>query len=250
MKLKKLSLLLICIFVLNLNAMNVSDKNDIKQIINTIKSKNKYKIADIISYPLSRVHPLSDIKDKKDFEEKFDYIFDSNLLNLISTSKIDEDYSRVGYRGVIFKRGLLWIDDGKIIAINYSSKKELEVKKLIESDERNIIHSSLKGYSKARLNGNTKKFHIRIDELKNGKYRYSSWSKTKSISDKPDLVLVNGKVKFEGSGGNHHYTFKNNKYTYRCHVIIIGHDTSPPGILEVLKGEKVILSKPFVNLEQ
>jgi hypothetical protein len=250
MKLKRFSLLLICIFVLNLNAMSVSDKNDIKQIINTIKSKNKHKIADVISYPLSRTHPLSDIKTKKDFVEKFDYIFDSNLLNLISTSNIEKDYSRVGYRGIIYGNGLFWIDEGKIIAKNYSSKKEQELKKQIESNQRNIIHSSLKDYLKTSLSGNTKNFHIRIDELQNGKYRYSSWSKTKNISDKPDLVLVNGELKFEGSGGNHRYTFTNNKYTYICHVIIIGHNTSPPGILEVLKGEKVILSKPFVNLEQ
>ncbi|MEI8669813.1 hypothetical protein P4S65_17270 [Pseudoalteromonas sp. B131b] len=36
------------------------------------------------------------------------------------------------------------------------------------------------------------------------------------------MVLFNGDVTVSGAGGNHHYTFKNGRYSYILHVTIIG----------------------------
>jgi len=42
----------------------------IQKLINSFKTKNKTKIADLIYYPLRREYPLKDVKDKNDFIKK------------------------------------------------------------------------------------------------------------------------------------------------------------------------------------
>jgi len=61
------------------------------------------------------------------------------------------------------------------------------------------------------------------------------------------MVLLNGDIKFSGSGGNHSYTFKNGRYSYVLQVTIIGCDTSPPGWLEVYKDDERLLNEPVVS---
>ena len=38
----------------------------------------------------------------------------------------------------------------------------------------------------------TENYRVKIDTASNGMYRYRSWSKSKQITDEPDLVLENG----------------------------------------------------------
>ena len=61
------------------------------------------------------------------------------------------------------------------------------------------------------------------------------------------VALINGGITFEGSGGNHHYTFKNGRYSYVLQVTVIGCDTSPPGWLEVYKDDKLLLSDAVIS---
>lgn len=68
-------------------------------------------------------------------------------------------------------------------------------------------------------------------------------------TDKPDLVLTNGVVEFEGSGGDRYYVFKNGKYTYQCYIIVMGSYDSPPAELSVFKNDKEILNQPATKLE-
>jgi len=64
---------------------------------------------------------------------------------------------------------------------------------------------------------------IRVDELKNGKYRYASWPINSKMSEEPDAVINNGRVIYEGNGGNHRYEFVNGNYTYECSITVVGH---------------------------
>jgi hypothetical protein len=73
------------------------------------------------------------------------------------------------------------------------------------------------------------------------------WGINKKPSDKPDMVLFNGDVTVSSTGGNHHYTFKNGRYSYILHVTIIGCDTSPPGWLEVYKDDEKLLSEDVIS---
>jgi hypothetical protein len=58
------------------------------------------------------------------------------------------------------------------------------------------------------------KFIIRIDLTDDLYLRYASWSFPKSISDKPDLILINGIEEFHGTSGGVTYTFQNSKWKY------------------------------------
>lgn len=94
----------------------------------------------------------------------------------------------------------------------------------------------------------TKKFRIRIDDLGKQKFRYVSWEINKKSSEKPDLILFDGEVAFDGSGGNHYYTYSKGIYQYKCFVNIIGSNDMPAGELEVYKKDKLILRDPVVKV--
>ena len=140
--------------------------------------------------------------------------------------------------------GQLWIDyDGKILGVVYQSKVEsIEKEKLINA-ERKSLHPSIKEYKQPIHILETTKFRIRIDDLGNGKYRYTSWSINNKMSEKPDIILDNGEYIPEGSGGNHTYEFKNKEFIYDCAIIVMGEDVSPPARLTIYKGDKEIISQ-------
>ncbi|RZK02986.1 MAG: hypothetical protein EOO46_18175, partial [Flavobacterium sp.] len=58
------------------NELKKEQRQSIQKLINTFKTNNKTKFASLISYPLRREYPLKDVKDKNDFIQRFDDIFD------------------------------------------------------------------------------------------------------------------------------------------------------------------------------
>jgi len=61
----------------------------------------------------------------------------------------------------------------------------------------------------------TKKFKIKIDQQPNGNYLYQSWGVNGKISTKAAMIISNGSLIPDGSGGNYYYEFDNNGYTYQ-----------------------------------
>lgn len=61
----------------------------------------------------------------------------------------------------------------------------------------------------------TKKFKIRIDKQPNGKYLYQSWGANTKLTAKPSMIISNGELIPDGTGGNYYYNFNNNGYTYQ-----------------------------------
>lgn len=61
----------------------------------------------------------------------------------------------------------------------------------------------------------TKKFKIKIDVQPNGKYLYQSWSANSKITSKPSMIITDGEIVPDGSGGNYYYEFNNNGYLYQ-----------------------------------
>jgi len=61
----------------------------------------------------------------------------------------------------------------------------------------------------------TKKFKIRIDLQPNGKYLYQSWAAHSKITSKPSMIISDGEIVPDGSGGNYYYEFNNNGYLYQ-----------------------------------
>jgi hypothetical protein len=141
--------------------------------------------------------------------------------------------------------GVVWMgnSDGIITAINYQSDFEKKLKKDLIAKEKENLHISLKYFENPTYKIKTKNYLIRIDELPNYKYRYASWRISEKESSKPNMVLSNGTLEFQGSGGNHIITFINGDYTYKVYRNIIGADNTPDITLEVEKNGKIILTQ-------
>ncbi|MGL5609391.1 MAG: hypothetical protein ACRDDN_15110, partial [Aeromonas veronii] len=114
--------------------------------------------------------------------------------------------------------------------------------------QKSDLHPSVQEYKSPELMWQTEKFTIRIDELDDGHYRYASWAKGKTFADKPDLVLKNGTVRMEGTGGNHTYLFTNGPYRYECVVTVLGERGVPPGELVVYKNDVEIVHQPVIKV--
>lgn len=61
----------------------------------------------------------------------------------------------------------------------------------------------------------TQKFKIRIDKQPNGKYLYQSWPAKGKITNKPSMIISDGELIPDGSGGNYYFEFNNEGYTYK-----------------------------------
>ena len=249
----KYRILILLLLIFNLSfAQNDLDKNEIENIqklINLFKTKNVDGISKIISYPLNREYPILSVKNEADLKKRFNQIFDKTIIDEISNSKIGQ-WSKVGYRGIMFDDGNLWIEsDGKIIAINFESDFELNQRKSLINNDKKKLYSSLKSFNLPLYKFKTKNYLIRVDQLENGKYRYASWKIGKSESTKPDLILTNGELKFDGSGGNHTITFKKGEFNYKIYRRIIGEKDAAEISLTVEQNDKVILQQDGKLLE-
>lgn len=213
--------------------------------VDCIKHVDIDKLDSIISYPIERTYPIPPISNKQELRNRYTEIFDDSLTTLIATSNIKEDWSDVGWRGIMLKNGVVWLDyNGRLITTNYSSRKEITIKEELIESERNLLHTDLKEFKSPIHTVETAKFMVRIDLLENQKYRYASWSKESDMSNKPDLVINNGELTPDGSGGNHYFTFTNGVYRYKLYVNMMGADETPPFNLEVTQNDKVILYQP------
>jgi hypothetical protein len=248
---KYLNYILLCLFLFfTSNTFSLEQKyhESVLPVIAAFKTHDKAAIAAHIRYPLKRRYPLPDIKNEAEFINRFDEAFDDELVAVIASSNINTDWDKVGWRGIMLNNGVMWVDtDGKVIAVNtQNATEQAHAEKLIAQNKQSL-HSNIKTFQKPILDWKTSKYRVRVDDLGDGNFRYASWSIDKNPSDKPDIVLINGDITFEGSGGNHHYTFKNGRYSYVLHVTIIGCDTSSLGWLEVYKNDKQLLFEDVVS---
>jgi hypothetical protein len=216
----------------------------IKIFISNVKSGKKEAVADMVRYPLKREIPIPTIKNKAEFVKRYDQIFDTKLRNEIIKSNVLNDWSEMGWRGIMLNQGNLWIDtDGKIIAINYQSEFEKDLKNKLIFNDKKKLHPSIAKFKKPEYVLETLKFKIRIDDLGNDNYRYASWSIKQPMSEKPDLVITKGKWFQDGTGGNQHFEFKKGNYVYECHIIVLGEKNAPPAKLIITQSGKEILSQ-------
>ncbi len=224
--------------------MKKEDQKVVSDFINCFKLQEKEKLSNKFSFPLNREYPIPEIKNKQDFLNRYNEVFDDSLIKMIINSKPSRDWSSMESEGIMLLNGQLWLDEeGNLIAVNYQSKAERKKRDELIEKEKIDLHESIQEFKKPVKILETAKYRIRIDKLGNENYRYASWPIQKKMSDKPDLVLENGKFIRDGSGGNHSYEFSNKDYTYECSIIVMGEESSPPALLTIYKGEKEILSQ-------
>ncbi len=223
-------------------SLNKDDAKAVSEIINLFKKKNISGIANKISYPLKRQYPLPSINNRQEFIKRFNQVFDNSFADKIASSSVNE-WTQAGWRGIMFNNGDLWMDnDGKIFAVNYQSQYEKKQKQQLIQKQKETIHSSLKKFREPQLLLTTKTYLIRIDELGDDNYRFASW-KNKNQKLKPDLLLSDGIIQIDGSGGNHSYIFHNKEYKYEVIINVMGTSETPEASLIVYKDDNVILSQ-------
>jgi hypothetical protein len=220
------------------------DVNVISNFIGCVKSNDRIRFSNMILFPLDREYPIPAIRDKEEFLKRYDDLFDKHLIEMIVSSSSTKDWSEMGWRGLMFRDGLLWLDsNGKLIALNYqSSSEKIEIQKLITTEKSNL-HKSVSKFKRPIYLLETSKHKIRIDDLGNGNYRYAAWFLTRKMSEKPDVIIENGEYVPDGSGGNHSYVFRHQNFVYKCTITIFGEANTPSAWLRIYKDDKEISSK-------
>jgi hypothetical protein len=212
---------------------------------NAVKSGNIEKLSSKIKYPLNRTYPIPPIKNKQEFVKRYKEVFDDNLTKKIINAKIETDWNDVGWRGIMLLHGELWLDtDGKLIAVNHQSRLEAKEQARLINVEKSSLHPSISNFAQPVLVFETAQYRIRIDDIGNNNYRYAAWPVKSKMSDKPKLILTNGKFTPDGSGGNHNYQFKSGDHLYTCFITVLGEKGAPPAQLVISKDGKEILSQP------
>jgi len=223
----------------------------VEEIISLFQGKNPAnKLSKKVVYPLKRLHPLPDVKNEREFKQRFAQIFDASLITLIANSSIKQ-WEDVGGRGIMLDAGIVWIDSdsGKITSINYESDVEMKQRTELISIEKESLHRSLRNFESPIFKIKTKNYLIRIDLLSDQTYRYASWKVIDAETSKPDLILRNGTINFEGSGGNHNISFVNGDFTYRVFRYILGSGNEPDVTLEVYKDNRMVLTEDGTLVE-
>ncbi len=113
--------------------------------------------------------------------------------------------------------------------------------------ERETLYSGLREFLFPVLDWETKSYKIRIDYLGEYEYRYASWSMDKETSEKPNLVLYQGILIPDGSGGNRYYEFHNGEYKYVVYIWYLGTENTPQGDLSVYKNDQLILRESVIK---
>lgn len=81
----------------------------IHELTKNICQDNRQAVARMIAYPLNQPYPLKNITNASELLKHYDRVFPRTLRAKLDTSRI-EDWSQVGWRGVMFDCGDIWID--------------------------------------------------------------------------------------------------------------------------------------------
>lgn len=220
----------------------------VKPVVAEFKALDKAAIAARVHYPLKRKVPLSPIADQQQMLARFDEVFDSELVEQISRSHLRRDWQAVGWRGIMFDEGKLWLDfDGAIWSVPYESEAEKLRREALIEQQKKALHPSIQKYLKPKLMWQTASHIIRIDEVTEDNFRLVMWDKAQTTQDKPEVIIEQGRLSFDGSGGNHFYTFNRDQHRYVCQVIVLGADDTPAGTFQVYKNNQLTLDEPVLE---
>jgi len=124
------------LFSVNSFAVEHQYHQNIASIIAAFKADDKAAVASLVSYPLARAYPVPAINNEAELIERFEQVFDPQLIAQIAGSDIDTDWDKVGWRGIMLNSGVVWVDtEGKIVGLKYQTDKEPQpAKRLIAAD--------------------------------------------------------------------------------------------------------------------
>jgi hypothetical protein len=187
----------------------------INKIVALIKNDDVLQLSEMVEYPIKRPNPIPDINSKEEFILYYPILFDDFFKQALIKTKFTHENVVDNSRGLGLLYGDLWLNEkGKIMTVNYSSSAEVTLQKKLIDETKSVMHKSVNKWKENIIVCETDKYLIRVDMLDDDSYRYTSWNKPKTISEKPDLVLFNGEQEFQGTMGGVTYTFKNSDWVY------------------------------------
>jgi len=217
----------------------------VKRFITHLKKKRPDSMASDMTFPFRRIYPIPYVMDSAEFVKRFDEIFDNELINTLKQSNIRKDWSRVGYRGIMFNSGAVWLDEtGGLLAVNTTTKREADLREARIRSEKAGLHPSLRDYLQPMCIVETKEFRIRIDELQNHRLRLALWNMNDPVDSQPDLVLYDGENTPDGNSGDHVYRFKNGEHRYEILVFGSRENSDFTAMLTIYKGDTEVTVQP------
>ena len=185
-------------------------------LITAVKKEGKAAFPTFMTYPFSVAALAAPIKSQEEFEARYDEIFDEDLINLIKYSDLYKDWSSP-------LNGELWLFNGvirltkkgKFVSTTHQTLAATLDAAKAQKKEKEKLHPSIQKMDYPVLAFKTDNFIVRIDSVGGNRLRYTSWSSTKTMKDKPDLILYDGINKSNSTTGEF-YTFSNGRYFYDC----------------------------------
>ncbi|MEO6524101.1 MAG: hypothetical protein ABIN91_20620 [Mucilaginibacter sp.] len=223
----------------NLSAQNVQKteykiSSEIAQkynrIIKLIKGDKSHDLSKLIVYPLKMQNPLPDIQTPEQFVSNYTMLFDAAFKKKLQHYRdtiIFEHNGAYGLVGGLFDGDLWMNDDGKLTGINYDSKQQIQKRSQLTKHIQSQTYLTVNSWKRNIIVGKSDKLLIRVDLMSNNSIRYVSWSKGKSIADKPDLILLNGKEEAQGTMGGWTWTFKSGDWIYIVDDVEMCEDNKP-----------------------
>ncbi|MBC6998612.1 hypothetical protein [Cytophaga sp. FL35] len=91
---------------------------------------------------------------------------------------------------------------------------------------------------------------VRVDRLKSNDVRYMAWNKPKSTTERPDLILLDGEIEKQGSGGGYHFIFTNGHHSYIVENNLMGETMDSMGVfLKLMEGEEEVYFSKMTDLK-
>lgn len=185
----------------------------ITSLVKCVGSGDRRQIVRLIKYPLGRPYPLKPIRSPQECLLRFDEVFDETLITDMKNSDLQEDWGRVGWRGIIFKSGSLWLDDDyRIKTINHETGKTKALRAAAIQKQKLRLPLALRDFDEPELEWKTSKYVIRVDR-KGTKYRlvvFDNRSPAKVLH-----VFQNGVFQFNGNMGAFNIDWQSGGKTYR-----------------------------------
>ena len=159
-------------------------------------------IKDLFKLPF-KISSTFIINDSDDMRDVIDYILDDEMIKEITAPRF-ENWSQIGWRGVCFKNGELWLGDtrnGLIFHAIILPKKDREYYLKRKRRYKSQLHTSVSKFERTKMDVVCPKYRYRVDILKDESVRLAVWERATAISEKPWKVIQYGKEEWQGSGG-------------------------------------------------
>ena len=203
-----------------------------RELRDALSRQDAGKMALLVKYPLRINDDRGSyyLHDPHSVGGRYSEIFTPPIRDAVLKQQADTVWCN--YSGIMYGDGAVWINPkGQGFAI--------------EAINASATTKPMKPTSgKVEFACNSEKHRVIVDLGANGNERYRSWNKERSLIDKPDLELLDGKSDMQGSGPCVYqvWTFSNGTSKYVLEEIGGCDPDAPPGALgrlEVSNSDKI-----------